>query len=137
MIEAGELEIAIDELRWLLGGCHELLAGHVLLGEIALLEGLVKLARGHFGYAYELGRAALAGCGRDVRLPYARSPNRPLLEAAKGLAGCLAELRHARLGREVARQLLAWDASDPLGAAALLERLATIEEGPPDEPDEE
>ena len=38
MLEAGELDIAEDELRWLLEDCHEMIQAHHMLGEIALIE---------------------------------------------------------------------------------------------------
>jgi hypothetical protein len=43
MLDAGETQIAIDELRWLLEDCHEFLAAHRLLGELALGEDDLKL----------------------------------------------------------------------------------------------
>ena len=54
MVEAGETEIARDELVWLLSECPDFLEAHVHLGLIALEEEDAKLARGHFGRAYEL-----------------------------------------------------------------------------------
>ncbi|MFM8704900.1 MAG: hypothetical protein ACKOHG_13725, partial [Planctomycetia bacterium] len=54
MVEAGETEIARDELVWLLSECPDHLDAHVQLGLIALEDGVPKLARGHFGSAYEL-----------------------------------------------------------------------------------
>ena len=59
MIAAGETEIARDELVWLLSECPDFLEAHVHLGLIALEEGDPKLARGHFGRAYELCLRAL------------------------------------------------------------------------------
>ncbi|MCH8841146.1 MAG: hypothetical protein IH831_10855, partial [Planctomycetes bacterium] len=35
MIDAGETDVAIDELRWLLGTCPEIIEGHFLLGKLA------------------------------------------------------------------------------------------------------
>jgi len=74
MIEAAETEIARDELVWLLSECPDFLEAHVHLGLIALEEGDPKLARGHFGRAYELclraieaaGGPRLLMAGRDV-----------------------------------------------------------------------
>ena len=63
MIEAGEVDIAIDELRWLLGGCSDFIAAHRMLGEAAMLESDIPLARGHFGYAFQIGVKALDQAG--------------------------------------------------------------------------
>src|SRR5262245_53817937 len=59
MIAAGETEIARDELRWLLDECHDFIEAHTLLGDLALAENDLKLARGHYGYAYQLGLKAI------------------------------------------------------------------------------
>ena len=52
MIDAGEVDVAVDELRWLLSGCSDFVDAHRLLGELALSENDLPLARAHFGYAY-------------------------------------------------------------------------------------
>src|SRR5262245_10893637 len=60
MVEAGEVDVAVDELRWLLSGCSEFMEAHALLGELALAGGNdVPLARGHFGFAVQLGLKTL------------------------------------------------------------------------------
>ena len=62
----GDPESARDALRYALSACHDNLWVHVALGRIALAEFRdPTLARGHFGYAFELGERALpAGfCG--------------------------------------------------------------------------
>src|SRR5262245_42144351 len=56
MVEHGETEIAVDELRWLLNGCSDFIDAHRLLGELALGAEDFPLARGHFGYAFRLGQ---------------------------------------------------------------------------------
>lgn len=124
MIDGGELDIAIDELRWLLSGCPELLEAHQLLGELALAEGDARLARGHFGFAYDLGRTALPSENWQGTLPFRLPGNRSFLTAAKGLALCLHEIGEPERAREVARQLIAFDPSDPLRAAAWLAQLS-------------
>lgn len=113
MLKAGETDVAIDELRWLLDGCQPLLDAHKLLGEIALADNDLELARAHFGMAWSLGIAALPK-GRRCRLPYHRPANRTLLEAGKGLARCLRELEHPQLSAEIVVQLRDLDPSDPL-----------------------
>lgn len=140
MIAAGESEVAIDELRWLLEDCHELLAAHRLLGELHLADNDLELARAHFGYAYQIGLAAVTAAARPDRprlsaaeqgetislpgpLPYARSANQAFFEAAKGLAYCLAELKLLAPAAEVCRQMTALDPQDPLGFAALGQQL--------------
>ncbi len=120
MLEMGEVDVAVDELRWLLDGCDRLLEAHLLLGEIALAEGEVGLARGHFGYAYELVLAALESAPEKATLPCAIEANRAFHEAGRGLVRCLVEQRERSLAEEVARRLIGLDPGDPLGVGALL-----------------
>ncbi len=62
------------------------------LGQIALKEFHdPTLARGHFGYAFELGRRALPQ-GFLGRLAPDRPNNRPFYEALDGLISCLEAL---------------------------------------------
>ena len=120
MLDAGEVDIAIDELRWLLSGCSDFMQAHVLLGTLALSEDRdLRLARGHFGIAYQLGLKALRGAGLPSPVPYRLPPNKPLFEAGKGLAFCLKELGKPAMAREVLEQLLRLDPSDPLALAAM------------------
>lgn len=123
MIAAGEFEIAIDELRWLLEGCRDFIEAHKLLGELAATDEDWKLARAHFGFAYDLGWGALPAKGLDAPLSYEIEANRPFLEAAKGLALSLIQLGQPDKAREVLEQLLACDPSDPLGARQMLSEL--------------
>jgi tetratricopeptide (TPR) repeat protein len=119
MLEAGELDVALDELRWLVDGCRELVEAHRLLGETAMADGDWQLARGHFGYAYQLGVDALPPGGLRGQLPYARPANRDFFDSGKGLARCLAELGETKLAAEVVERLLSLDPSDPLGLKEL------------------
>jgi Flp pilus assembly protein TadD len=115
MLEAGETDAAVDELRWLLAGCRQLLEAHKLLGEIALADGDLALARAHFGYAYGMGRDALGQASRFTgRLPYALPANQPFFEAGKGLAYALRQQGDAQAADQIVRQLLKLDPSDPL-----------------------
>jgi hypothetical protein len=120
MIAAGETEIAIDELRWLLGGCHELLEAHKLLGELAAGAADRDLARAHFGYAFQLGTDALPKRGLDRPLPHANPANQAFHEAGAGLVKVLLELDESGKAKEVAEELLVLDPTDPLGVQALL-----------------
>jgi hypothetical protein len=122
MLAAGEADVARDELRWLLEGCSDFLEAHVLLGRLAWDEGRVDLARGHYGYAHAIGRRALGPRFRGS-LPYEQPANRPLIEAAVGLARCLAHLARHDDARRVLEEVLLWDAGDPLGARAILDEL--------------
>jgi hypothetical protein len=115
MLAAGEHEVARDELRWLLEGCPDFIAAHRVLGELALEENDLSLARGHFGYAYEIGLRAFPPRGLPGPLPYDLPANQAFLEAAKGLAWCLRQLGEAKLARPVVETMLACDPSDPLG----------------------
>ena len=122
MVEAGETEIARDELVWLLSECPDFLEAHVQLGLIALEEDDPKLARGHFGRAYELCLKAFEAAGSPRLLPYALDGNRPFYEAAKGLVHCLLETGRRSLAQDVCRRLGPLDPTDPLGIARLLDR---------------
>ena len=85
---AGDPEAARDALRYALQGCGDNLWVHVALGRIALDEFRdPSLARGHFGYGYEL---ALRGIppGFRGRIVPDRPMNRPFYEAGEGLAAC-------------------------------------------------
>jgi hypothetical protein len=83
---AGDPEAARDALRYALQGCGDNLWAHVALGRIALEEfGDPALARGHFGYAFELARRAIPP-GFRGRIPPDRPRNRPFYEAVEGLA---------------------------------------------------
>jgi tetratricopeptide (TPR) repeat protein len=120
MLAAGELEVAADELRWLLEDCRDFIEAHKILGELAAAEGDVKLARAHFGFAYDLGCGAIPVTGLDSPLPYELLPNQAFLEAAKGLAWSLIELKQPDKARDVLQRLLACDPTDPLGAGEML-----------------
>lgn len=120
MFEAGEFEVARDELRWLLGGCSDFIDAHRLLGEIALVDGDLPLARGHFGNAYQLAVQAIDRAGASPRqFPYRLASNRSFLESAKGLIHCLKQLDRDELAREIVKRALHCDPSDPLGLRGL------------------
>jgi tetratricopeptide (TPR) repeat protein len=126
MIEAGELDIAIDELHWLLSGCSELIEAHLLLGELALAaDDDVPLARGHFGAAYQLGVTALRRAGMPSPLPYSHPANKAFFEAGRALAWCLAKLDKLSMAEEIVEVLLKLDPTDPLRLRAMLDDLRT------------
>ena len=90
--KAGDPESARDALRYALSACHDNIWAHVALGQIALVEFRdPALARGHFGYAFDLVHRALPQ-GFTGRLPRDRPNNRPFYEAIDGLAQCLEAL---------------------------------------------
>ncbi len=78
------------------------------------------LARGHFGYAYQIGAKALDRAGAAENVPYRLPANQAFFEAGKGLVYCLRQLGKAEMAAEVVQRLLACDPSDPLGLEALL-----------------
>ena len=119
MVEAGETDIARDELVWLLSECPDFLDAHVHLGLIALEDGDPKLARGHFGRAYELGLRALDAADNSHPLPYVRPSNRPFFEAAKGLVHCLIATGREAMTKDIQRRLAQLDPTDPLGIARM------------------
>jgi hypothetical protein len=105
----GDVEAARDALRYALQGCGDNLWVHVALGRIALEEfNDPGLARGHFGYAYELAERALPP-RFSGRLPRHRLANRPFYDAIDGLATC-----YDALGKP----------SDAAGLRSLARRLA-------------
>jgi tetratricopeptide (TPR) repeat protein len=122
MIAAGEAEIARDELVWLLSECPDFLEAHVHLGMIALEEGDPKLARGHFGRAYELCLRAIEAAGNPKPLPHALPGNHPFYEAAKGLVHCLLETGRRKMAQDVCKRIGPLDPADPLGIQKLLRR---------------
>ena len=114
MLEAGEFDVARDELVWVLSGCHDLMEAHRTLGDIALADQDFPLARGHFATAYRLGTVALKRAGRNAKLPYSIAANRDFHLAGKGLAWSLKLLGKDRLSEEIVDELLRRDPSDPL-----------------------
>lgn len=121
MIEEGEFDVAMDELRWLLADCRPLLEAHRLLGEIALIEEDMQLAQAHLGYAYQMGIVAIPKEGLSGPLPYERPANQAFFEAGKGLAWCLKNQGGTQQAKEVVETLLRLDPNDPLGLKGLLE----------------
>jgi hypothetical protein len=88
----GDPESARDALRYALSACHENLWVHVALGRIALAEFRdPTLARGHFGYAVELGERSLPPDFSGL-LPRERPANRPFFEGVAGLIECFEAL---------------------------------------------
>ena len=122
MIAAGEVEIAREELIWLLSECPDFLEAHVQLGLLALAGEDLKLARGHFGRAVELCTRVLDAAGSPTPVPYRLSGNRAFHEAAKGLVHCLVAAGRRQAASRVCRQLTAADRADPLGLAKMLEQ---------------
>ncbi|MFM7108017.1 MAG: hypothetical protein ACKOZU_05380 [Planctomycetaceae bacterium] len=120
MLAAGETEIARDELVWLLSECPDFLEAHVHLGLLALGDDDPKLARGHFGRAWELCLRALDAAGAPKPVPYELPGNKPFHEAAKGLVHCLVETGRAPLGRTVCARIAPLDPADPLGIQRLV-----------------
>jgi tetratricopeptide (TPR) repeat protein len=114
MIHAGETEIAREELRWLLSDCSESITAHVLLGELAVAEGDLPLARGHFGAGYQLGLQTLRRAKMPQPLLYSQPANRPFFEAGRGLIETLQKLGKPQMAEEIVETLLELDPSDPL-----------------------
>ena len=126
MIAAGESEVAVDELRWLLGTCHDLIEAHLLLGKLAVeVEGDVSLGRGHFGAGYQLGLHALRRAKMPKPLLALHPANRTFYDSGRGLAWCLHELGKTALALEVLEQLLELDPGDPLRIAGWLDEIQT------------
>jgi hypothetical protein len=88
---------------------------------IALEEEDPKLARGHFGRAYELCLRALEAVESPQPLPYALDGNRPFYEAAKGLVHCLLDMGRPKVAKDVCKRIASLDPSDPLAIQRLAE----------------
>jgi tetratricopeptide (TPR) repeat protein len=123
MFAAGEHEIARDELRWLLQDCSDNVAAHELLGEVALQEEDFSLARGHFGYAYQLGMKAIRRAGSPAPFPFEHAANQSFFSASKGLVYCLLKLDKRELAVEVVEFLIQCDPRDPLNLRAMLQTI--------------
>jgi hypothetical protein len=123
MIEGGETEIARDELRWLLADCGEFIAAHVLLGELAVSEGDLPLARGHFGAGYQLGLQTLRRAGMPKPLLYSQPANRPFFEAGRGLVWSLEKLGKSTMTDEIVETFLQLDPSDPMHLRAIVDEV--------------
>ena len=115
MIEAGELDVAIEELRWLVSGCSEFIEAHRLLGELALAaDNDAALARGHFGFAVQLGLKTLRRARVAGPLPYSQLANRSFFEAGRGLVWVLAKLGMRSKAEQLVGELIVLDPTDPL-----------------------
>jgi len=124
MIDVGEYDVAQDELRWLLSGCTDCLDAHLLLGELAIeAHHDLNLARGHLGYAYQLGLRAWRRAGRPVPVPCAQPANRGFHEAGRHLAWCLEKLGKPTMADEIVETLLVLDPTDPLELRQMLAKL--------------
>ena len=119
MLEAGETDVAREELVWLLSECPDFLEAHLQLGLLALEEDDPKLARGHFGRAVEIGFRALERAGSPRPLPALLPGNRAFFESAKGLVHALVEAGKRGMALDTAKRVVALDATDPLGIAAV------------------
>jgi len=122
MIAAGETEIARDELRWLLDECHAFIEAHALLGDLALTENDFKLARGHYGYAYQLGLRAIEQATDATSVSGNNPANQPFFHAGQGLVRCLVKMGKRGLAQDVAKRLLQLDSTDPVGLRSMLSR---------------
>jgi hypothetical protein len=130
MIAGGETDIAVDELRWLLEMCHEMLPAHFLLGKVAVeTTNDVRLGRGHFGVGYQLGLQAWRRAGEPLPVAALHPANRVFFDCGRGLVWCLNQLELNSLAIEVVEQLSMLDPSDPLALKSWLDELRT--EGKP------
>lgn len=124
MFEAEEYDIARDELRWLLSGCAEFVEAHLLAGQIAIAAANdLPLARGHLGYAWQLGIKAWRREGGPRNVPYDHPANQSWFDSGAALAWCLEKMGKSRMADEVVATLRQIDPSDPTGAAAMIDEL--------------
>lgn len=127
-----EDEIARDELLYIVADCHGFMTAHNELGELALAQEDVKLARGHYGYSYENALKSLPP-GFSGRLPHAEGYNGPFFEAGRGLARCLVALGRVEEGEKVLKKLAQFDPEEP-DTQSLLSQLAEFKAGSPPTP---
>jgi hypothetical protein len=126
MIAAGEHDVAIDELRWLVSACPDMIEAHYLLGKLAVeVDHDLALARGHFGVGYQLGAKALARAGNPAPVTALHPANRAFFDAGRGLAWCLHELGRRDMALEVVEHLLRCDPTDPLGLKGWIDEINT------------
>ena len=122
MIAASETDVARDELRWLLDECHDFIEAHALLGDLAFAESDFKLARGHYGYAYQLGLRAIEQTKDVTRVSGDNPANQPFFHGGQGLVRCLVKMGKRGLAQDAANRLLQLDPADPLGLRSILSR---------------
>jgi hypothetical protein len=84
------------------------------LGEIALADEDLPLARAHFGYAYEMGNQAIPEAGLRGPLVHTRPANEAFFEAGRGLVWCLKEAGEAAAAEAIARRLKELDPTAPI-----------------------
>lgn len=120
MISGGEQEIARDELLYLVSDCRGFLEAHNILAELALEEGDIGIARGHFGFGYECCLEALPP-GFRGRMPSKRQGNSHFFAAGRGLARCLIAQGKLPDGREVLERLARLDPTDEITRSLLTE----------------
>jgi hypothetical protein len=126
MIVAGETAIAVDELRWLLEMCHEMLPAHFLLGKVAVeVAQDIPLGRGHFGVGYQLGLQAWRRAGEPTPVAALHPANRVFFDCGRGLVWCLNQLHLTEMAIEVVEQMLILDPADPLALKSWLDELRT------------
>jgi hypothetical protein len=123
MIEAGEMDAALDELRWLLSDCSEFVGAHVLLGEVARAGGDFPLARAHYGVGYQLGLQTLRRAKMPKPVLYSQLANQPFFEAGQGLIWTLEKLGKPQMAEEIVATLAELDPNDPLHLRAMLDDL--------------
>lgn len=120
MMAGDEGEIARDELLYLVSDCRPFLEAHNLLAELALEEGDIKLARGHFGFAYEVALELMPANFRG-RLPAKKEYNPEFFRAARGVARCLIALGDREEGTNILKRLSEFDPKEPDVRAMLAE----------------
>ena len=133
MIAGAELEIARDELLYLVADCRGFLEAYCILAELALEDGDIPLAKGHYGFAYENGLDALPR-GFKGKLPRDEGYNAHFYKAGRGLARCLIAKNDLAKGREVLKQLLKLDPEEP-ETLDLLQQLDEREEAKKKKPE--
>jgi len=88
---------------------------------LALAGGDPTLARGHFGFAVQLGIKALERANVSGPLPYAQPANQSFHDAGRGLVESLLALGMLPKAIDLVKKLTRLDPSDPLELRALVD----------------
>ena len=126
MIEAGETDVAIDELRWLVERLQRIHRGPRAVGRAGTGRGRLRARPRTLrlrGAARPQG--APAGEGELARSPYSQPANRAFYEAGRGLATSLVKLGMTEKAVDLVEDLVRLDPSDPLKLRALFDEART------------
>ena len=106
----------VDELRWLVGDAASSSRPTRCWASWRWRRTTSRLARGHFGFAVQLGLKALQRAKVTGPLPYSQPANRAFFEAGRGLVMSLVKLGLIDKAVALVQDLVRLDPGDPLRA---------------------